>query len=86
MSSLTLDLDDDLMAVLRQSDRSAPHVARELMVTELYRRGVISSGKAAEVLGIPRLEFIQYASELGIPYFQMSEEEWAAEKRQLEDL
>lgn len=46
---------------------------------ELYRRGLISSGRAAELLGIPRLEFIRRASELGIPYFRFSEDEWQAE-------
>ena len=86
MSTLTIDLDDDLMALLRQSDRPAPHAARELMVTELYRRGIISSGKTAEVLGIARLDFVHYASELGIPYFQMTEDEWAAARQRSEEL
>jgi hypothetical protein len=31
------------------------------------RRDLVSSGRAAELLEIPRLEFVQRASELGIP-------------------
>jgi predicted HTH domain antitoxin len=49
-----------------------------MIVFELYRRGLISSGRAAELLGIPRLEFIRRASELGIPYFRFTEDEWQA--------
>jgi predicted HTH domain antitoxin len=49
-----------------------------MIVLELYRRNVISSGKAAEMLGVPRLDFIQRASELGIPYFRLTEDEWQA--------
>jgi hypothetical protein len=46
----------------------------------------ISSGKAAELLGTSRLAFIQHASGLGIPYLEMTEDEWAAEKAASESL
>ena len=49
------------------------------MVLELYRRAVISSGKAAELLDMERFEFVRYASRLGIAFFDMSEDEWEAE-------
>ncbi len=50
-----------------------------MILFELYRRSLISSGKAAELMAIPRLEFIQRASELGIRYFRFGEEEWQQE-------
>jgi len=53
--------------------------AREMLVLKMYRRGLISSGKAATLLGVSRLEFIQHASELGIPYFRFTEDEWQME-------
>jgi len=43
------------------------------------RRSLVSSGKAADLLGIPRLEFIQRTSALGIPCFRFTEDEWQAE-------
>ncbi len=42
---------------------------------ELYRERKISSGRSAELLGIPLLEFIQFSSNLGIPFFDLTEEE-----------
>ena len=39
----------------------------------------ISGGRASELLGMERLEFIQYADRLGIPYFDFTDEELAAE-------
>jgi predicted HTH domain antitoxin len=42
-----------------------------LIVLELYRQGEVSSGRAAQLLGKEREEFIRYASEQGIPYFQL---------------
>ena len=51
-----------------------------MIVLELYRRGSISSGKAAELLAMPRLDFIRHASRLRIPHIDMTPDEWEAEK------
>jgi predicted HTH domain antitoxin len=80
MHTVTIDLEDDMVALLHQLNQSAPRAARELIVLELYRRGTISSGKAAELLGMARYEFIHHASRLGIPFFALTEDEWAAER------
>jgi predicted HTH domain antitoxin len=79
VSRVAIEVDQDLAEILALLDQPIDQVARELMVLELYRRGTISSGKAAALLHMSRLEFIRHSGELGIPYFQMSEEEWAAE-------
>ena len=55
--------------------KDIPEKLKELSVLELYRRKDISSGKAAELLEMARFEFVRYASRLGIPFFDMSEEE-----------
>ena len=86
MSSVTLELEDDLVVLLNQTQRPLPQAVRELMVLELYRRGTISSGRAAELLAMPRWEFVRYASHLGIPYLDMTEEEWEAERAHSEAL
>ena len=67
-------------------DRPLEDNARESIVLELYRQGQISSGKAAELVGMPRIAFIQHASNLGIPFFDMTEEEWRAEVDQVRKL
>jgi predicted HTH domain antitoxin len=79
MTTLHLDLDADLVFLLQRQDPSLEVAARELMVMELYRRGAVSRGKAAELLGIPLVEFLQRADELCIPYFNYTDEEFAAE-------
>ena len=79
MSRVAIEVDEDLAEVLALLDQPVEQAARELMVLELYRRGTISSGKAAHLLGMPKLDFIQYSGRLGIPFFDMSEEEWAEE-------
>jgi len=75
-----------LVALLRPLNQPIKRTVRELIVLELYRRGMISSGKAAELLEMSRWAFIHHASQLGIPYFSMSEDEWAAERTRSETL
>ena len=57
MSAVTCDLPPELMAVLRELGEPAP-MMKECVVLELYRRGLLSSGKAAELLGMNRVAFI----------------------------
>ena len=80
MTTINIELQEDLVASLRQFNQPVQRSARELIVLELYRRGIVSSGKAAELLDMDRWELIHYASRLGIPYFSLTEGEWAAEQ------
>jgi len=71
MTSARIELDDDLVAVLEELQRPVKQAARELIVLELYREGELSSGRAAQLLGLEREDFIRRASAQGIPHFQL---------------
>ncbi len=86
MSAVSLTLESDLVALLQGVNLSTQKAVRELVTLELYRRGSISSGKAAELLQMSRWEFVRYASRLGISFFDMTEDEWEAELQQSEQL
>ena len=58
----------------------------EWMVLSLYQEERISSGKAAQLLGINRLEFIELLQEKGFAYIDYSEEELAHELASVEAL
>lgn len=77
MSTVSIELDDGLVALLREANEnhSVPAAVRELTVMGLYRRGAISGGKAAELLGLSRLDFIHRAAAVGIPYFNWDQEQ-----------
>ena len=82
MGAVQVEFEQDLVDLLEELHRPVKQAARELIVLELYRQGEASSGKAAELLGMGRGEFIRYASALGIPYLQISGEEL---RREVED-
>ena len=86
MNSHSLVLKPDLTHLLRPlTDLPLDEFAEELVVLELYRRRQISSGKAAELLGMERASFIQYASRLGLPFFDMTQQELDAEISRLNE-
>jgi predicted HTH domain antitoxin len=85
MTSVQIQIDNDLVAFLHGLNQPVEQAARELIVLELYRRGTISSGKAAELLSMSRLAFIQYSGRLGIPFFSMTDDEWDAEMRDIDE-
>ena len=86
MSAIQIELEDDLLELLKQLQQPVPQAARELMVMELFRRGTISSGKASQLLGMSRGQFIAHAADLGIPFFEMTEDEWESERKLSQEL
>lgn len=86
MDALKLEVPGELAALLQGLNQPVEQSAKELMGLELYRRGTVSSGKAAELLGMTRFEFVRYASRLGIAFFDMTEDEWKAEAERVSRL
>ena len=64
------------MSAIGSADNAS---AKELLVLDLYRQRWISSGKAAELLEMERVELIRFAAGQGITFFDLSEDEFARE-------
>ncbi len=82
--TITVTLERELWELYRPFYQQPEEAIKEVAVLELYRRREISSGKAAELLGMNRFEFIRHAARLGIPFFDMDESELAKEVHQAE--
>ncbi len=63
------------------SKSEAAQAVKEFSVLGLYLERKISSGKAAELLGIRKREFIRLLAGKKIPYFDYTDEELAACRR-----
>jgi Uncharacterised protein family (UPF0175) len=79
MSTVNLNLDEDLVGILGELQQPIDKAALELIVLELYRMGKLSSGRGASALGMSRLDFIQHASDLGISYLRLSPDDLDAD-------
>ncbi len=83
-ATITVKLERELWELFRPFYQYPDQAVKEIAVLELYRRREISSGKAAELLGMERTEFIRHAARLGIPFFELDETELAEEIRRAE--
>ena len=79
----TVTLDEDL-AVLIEGEKSLDEATREALVMDLFRRRKVSAGKACELLGLDRLDFIRRANEHNVPVYLTTEKEWEADLAALE--
>lgn len=75
MSEIRIEIDEDVLALLGESTEQIERHALEMIVLELYRRHTLSAGRAALLLGMDKLSFIQWSGSLGIPYFDLTAEE-----------
>ncbi|KKM10737.1 hypothetical protein SY88_11595 [Clostridiales bacterium PH28_bin88] len=85
MERVPLYLDRELLDLIPMRTSQLEDSVRELLVLELYRLREISSGKAAELLGMERFEFVRYASRLGIPFLDMDSTEFQEELMSLKE-
>lgn len=76
----------EILEALSTSYQDSEELLKEAAVLELYREGRISSGKAAEVLGMERFEFIRYAGMKGIPFLRISPDDLEEEVKLIEGL
>jgi predicted HTH domain antitoxin len=72
---LVVDFPKDLLLLLAPNTEQAAAYLKQLALIELFRRGEVSSGYAANVLGMSRWDFIDLLAEHEVPYIDLSEEE-----------
>jgi predicted HTH domain antitoxin len=74
-TSFHVELDERVVPLFAARKRDVSARLRELAVVELFREGRLSSGKAAEILDIERIEFFALLRHLGVPFFGYDAEE-----------
>ena len=72
---IELSFPSEVLDMLSTTYQDNAEMIKEAAVLELYREGRLSSGKAAEILGMDRFEFIKYAGMKGIPFIRITPEE-----------
>ncbi len=80
MSTTTaIPVSDELLAILKREGKDPARALQEAAVLDLYRDAVISAGRAADLLGMSKWDFVRWAGERGVPAVRMSEAEFEAE-------
>lgn len=78
---LSIKYSDDVLLSLKESKEEFEEEARYLLALKLYELGKISSGKAARLAGITRVEFLMRLGKYKVSPFQVDLEEILEEAR-----
>ncbi len=79
MATLHVTFPDDVFAALKKSPGEVEKEVRLAAAIDWYRRGLISQGRAAELAGLARADFLDELAARKIDVFQIDMEELAKE-------
>lgn len=74
-NTLTIEYTDDILFSLGLTNREFSKEAKFLLAAKLYELGKLSSGKAAKLADLERVEFLFSLSKLGVPLSNLRSED-----------
>jgi predicted HTH domain antitoxin len=75
MKEVIVPYPSGLPQMLKMSDAEFAEELRFLAAAKLYELGRLSSGKAAQVAGMGRVEFLRSLARVGVPAINLRDEE-----------
>lgn len=75
MVRVEIEVPEEIVPYTVLEDKEAQLTRNAMLVYPYIKNGVISHGRAAEMLGIHKIDLIQLYGKLGIPYFDETEDE-----------
>ena len=81
MPTIQIELPDDVLLSLKETPEGLSKMIRMAAAAKLYELGKLSSGRAADLAGLPRVSFLQALGQYGVPIFTLTEEELAQDLR-----
>ena len=75
MTKVEIDVPVEIVPYTVLEDKEAQITRNAMLVYPYIKNGVISHGKAAEMLGLHKIDLIMLYGKLGLPYFDESIEE-----------
>ncbi|MGH9361629.1 MAG: UPF0175 family protein [Thermoanaerobaculia bacterium] len=79
MATMTIDLPEKVLSDLKASPEEVEKDVRLAVAIEWFRRGLLSQGRAAELAGVPRADFIDELARRKVEVFQVDLDDLKAE-------
>ncbi|MCG3142681.1 MAG: hypothetical protein HDKAJFGB_04209 [Anaerolineae bacterium] len=73
--TITIEYPETILSALHLSQEDFAAEFRMLAAVKLFELGRISSGRAAELAGIPRVVFLHRLGDYGVPIIDLTREE-----------
>ena len=67
MGTLTIEMDDDLLAELGKTEEERRAFVLEAIAVDCFQKKEWPTGTCGRLMGIPRVEFVRIQAERGIP-------------------
>ena len=80
MTIVSFDVPSELARLITLATPQGAFERNAMLLYPFIQNLTISHGKAAEILGVHKLDLIAFYGKLGLPYLDMSEDELKAEK------
>lgn len=75
MPTIPIQCPDSVLISLKETPEDFAREATKVLAVKLYEMGKLSSGRAAELAGVPRINFLQSLAQFGAPMFDLTKEE-----------
>ena len=75
MTTVTMELPDEMISFVTPQDKEEQLVRNAMMLYPYIQQGRISHGRAAEILGIFKMDLITLYGKMDMSYIEMSDEE-----------
>lgn len=79
MGTIQIELPESVLVSTGQSAEEFIREAKFLLALKLFELGRMSSGRAAELCAMPRLDFLLLAGRMGVPVADLDEDEMERE-------
>lgn len=76
LKTVQIDVPEDIIPFTVLDDIEAQNTRNAMLVYPFIKNGAISHGKAAEMLGLHKIDLITLYGKLGLPYFDETAEEF----------
>lgn len=75
MATINMELPDEMMQFVMSENKEDQLIRNAMMLYPFIQNGTISHGKAAEILGVFKMDLITLYGKMGLSYIEMSDEE-----------
>ena len=86
MAFVNVEMPEEMVSFVIQSSKEEQLKRNAMILYPYVHDGVISHGRAAEILGIFKMDFIVLYGRLGLPYIEMTDDEIKEELETVREL